>query len=177
VSRLAGCRRGAGVPSSTSTAARAQIVRRPLPHHVVASAVWQIGRLLRLHVRENFRQPLVFHDRARFNRSNLIEQFERQIDPVRPYRKSAVDVVYDFDFLAYEAAGQWCRIEDQHHPVIVQGQVLGNCSLFAPCQNLIEVLAGRQRPVQVFTVPRRTPEARVVISDEAGEPLIRCFHR
>ena len=93
---------------------------------------------------------------------DLVEHPERQRRPVEPNREPAVGVVHHLDLLACQAARQRRRVQHQHHPVIVQGKVARDRPLLPPRQDLVEIIRGRQLPVQILGVRGRAAKAVVV---------------
>ena len=60
--------------------------------------------------------------------------------------------------------------------VVLQGQAVGNRPLLAPGEDVGEIVAGRQWPMQVLGVARLLTEASVVIGQEAvGRRRGPCF--
>ena len=88
----------------------------------------------------------------------------------------AVRIVHDIDCLAHQAAGKRRRIQQEHHAVVMQGQVLGDSALLPPGENLAQSRRG-QLAVQVIGVLRLAPEPRVVIDHECRHPGVCCFDR
>src|ERR1700730_7727170 len=65
------------------------------------------------------------------------------------------------------------RVQQQHHPVIVQGQVARQRALLPPGQDLVQIIGWRQRPMQVLGIRRVAAETRVVGGDEPRQPGVR----
>ena len=82
---------------------------------------------------------------ARFSR----EPENPKEDPFELNREAAVRIVHDIDRLAHQTAGERRRIQQEHHAVVMQGQVLRDGALLAPGENLAEVVRLGQLAVQV----------------------------
>ena len=156
---------------------RLEVVRRPLPCDMPALLTRWISGLLRLHLLQHGRQPLVVDDRAGLHCLDLVEHLETERRSVELNREPPVRVVHHLDLLAHQATGQRRRVQHQHHPVIVQGQVARDCALLPPSQDLVQIIGLRQRSMQVLGVRRITAEARVVGGDEPGQPSVRRGNR
>ena len=76
-------------------------------------------------------------------------------------RKPAVGIVHDLDLFARQTAREGCRLQDQHHPVVMQGQVLRDGPFLPPGQDLVQIVPRGQLPVQVLGVRRFTAKARL----------------
>jgi hypothetical protein len=156
---------------------RLEVVRRALPRNVPALVPRRVGGLLRLDLLQHGRQPLIVDDRARLHCLDLVEHLETERCSVELNREPPVRVVHHLHLLAPQATGQGRGIEDQHHPVVVQGQVTRDCALLPPGQDLVQIIGLRQWPMQVLGIRRVAAEARVVGGDEPGQPGVRRGHR
>jgi hypothetical protein len=101
----------------------------------------------------------------------------RQRNPFVPNRKAPVRVVHYLDPLAGEPARERRRVEQQHHPVVAQGEIASDCPRLAPSQDLVEIVGLRQRAVQIFRVRRRPAETPIVVFNKPGQPCIGCRDR
>src|SRR5262249_40032124 len=63
-------------------------------------------------------------------------------------REPPIRVVHYLDLLAHQATGQRRRVQQQHHPVVVQGQVARDRALPPPSQDLVQVIGLCQRSMQ-----------------------------
>jgi len=97
---------------------------------------------------------------ARLHRLDLVEQLEAERRAVELNREPPVRVIHHVDLLSHQAARQRRRVQHQHHPVIVQGQVVRDRPFFLPGQHLIEVIGRAQRPMQVLGIRRLSAETR-----------------
>jgi hypothetical protein len=154
-----------------------EVVWRSLPRNVSALLPCRISGLLRLYLLQYGRQPLIVDDRAGLDCLDLVEHLETERCSVELNREPPVRVIHDLHLLAHQATGQGRGIEDQHHPVVVQGQVARDRALFPPGQDLVQVIGLRQRPMQVFGIRRVAAEALVVGGDEPGQPCVRHGNR
>src|SRR5580692_7266970 len=111
---------------------RLEVVRRPLPCDVPALLTRWISGLLRLHLLQHGRQPLVVDDRAGLHCLDLVEHLETERCSVELNRKPAVRVVYHLHLLAPQATSQGRGIEDAR-----------DRALFPPGQDLVEVIGWR----------------------------------
>src|SRR6202011_1628911 len=68
-------------------------------------------------------------------------------------------------------------LEQKHDLVVLQGQVTGDRPLFAPGEDVGEVVAGRQWPMEVLQVARLLAEAVIVISQESRQQFIAGGNR
>jgi hypothetical protein len=89
----------------------------------------------------------------------------------------AVGIIDNGDALATELAGDRVRLEQEDDFVVLQGQAVGNRPLLAPCQNVGEIIAGRQSPMQVLGVVRFLAEAGVVVVQETRQQFIAGANR
>jgi hypothetical protein len=149
-----------------------EVVRRPLPRNVPALLPCRVGGLLCLYLLQYGRQPLVVDNRAGLHCLDLVEHLETKRCSVELNREAPVRVVHDLHLLAHQATGQRGRVEQQHHPVVVQGQVARDRALLPPGQDLIQVIGLCQRPMQILSIGRVTAKARVVGGDEPGQPCV-----
>ena len=122
---------------------RLEVVRRSPPRHVPALPMRRVGGLLRLDVLQHGRQPLVVDDRAGLHCLDLVEQLETEHCSVELNREPSVRVIHHLHPLAHQAAGERRRIQEQHHPVIVQGQVARHRALLPPGQDLVQIIGLR----------------------------------
>src|SRR5208282_5563440 len=123
---------------------RLEVVRRSLPRNVPSLLVRRVGGLLRLHLLQYRRQPLVVDDRAGLHCLDLVKHLEIERRSVELNREPPVWVIHYLHFLAHQATGQWRRVQQQHHPVVVQGQVARDRALLPPGQDLVEVRLDRR---------------------------------
>ena len=111
------------------------------------------------------------------NLPQLVEGGVRQVEPTIADRQPAVGIIDDGDALAAELAGDLVRLEQEHDLVVLQGQVIGDRPLFAPGEDVGEVIAGRQWPMEVLGVVRFLAEAGVVIGQKTRQQLIAGGNR
>jgi hypothetical protein len=126
---------------------RLEVVRRSPTRHVPSLLTRRVGGLLHLDLLQYGRQPLVVDDRGGLHGLDLVEQLETERRAVELNREPAVRVVHYLYLLAYQATGQRRRVQQQHHPVVVQGQVARDRALLPPGQDLVQILGWCQRPV------------------------------
>src|SRR5271163_2836306 len=169
--------RTAWCPALRRQTRRLEVVRRSLPRNVPSLLTRRVGGLPCLHLLQHGRQLLVVDDRAGLNRLDLIEDLETERRSVELNRKPPVRIVHYLDLLAHQATGQRRRVEEQHHPVVVQGQVAGDRPLLPPGQDLVQIIGWCQRPMQVLLVRRVPPEAPIVGGNEPRQPSVRRGHR
>jgi hypothetical protein len=84
----------------------------------------RVGSLLRLHLLQHGGQPLVVDNRAGLHCLDLVEQLEAERRSFELNCKPPVRVVHHVDLLAHQSTRQRRRVQQQHHAVVVQGQVL-----------------------------------------------------
>jgi hypothetical protein len=101
----------------------------------------------------------VLDNRARCQRLDLVEHPERQGDTFVLYSETTVRVIHHLDLLSCEPAREARRVQQKHHPVLTQCEIVGDLPLLAPRQDLVEIVGRRQRTVQIFRVRRRSVEA------------------
>ena len=130
----------------------------------------RVGGLLRLQLLQYGRQPLVVDDCAGLHCLDLVEHLETERRSVELYREPSVRVVHHLHLLARQATGQRRRVQEQHHPVVVQGQVARDRALLPPGQDLVQIIGLRQRSMQILGIGRVAAEARVVGGDEPRQP-------
>ncbi len=82
-------------------------------------------------------------------------------------------VVHHLHLLAHQATGQRGRIQEQHHPVVVQGQVAGDRALLPPRQDLVQIICQYQRPMQLRDEFGRLSEA-IGANQAADEKVSRA---
>jgi hypothetical protein len=151
---------------------RLEVVRRSPPRSMSALLPCRISGLLRLYLLQYGRQPLIVDDRAGLHCLDLVEHLETEHCSIELNREAPVRVVHDLHLLAHQATGQRGRVEQQHHPVVVQGQIARDRALLPPGQDLIEVIGLCQRPMQILGIGRVTAKARVVGGDEPRQPCV-----
>ena len=86
-------------------------------------------------------------------------------------------IIDNGDALAAEFAGDLVRLQQEQNLVVLQRQAVGNRPLLAPGEDVGEVIAGRQWPMQVLGVARFLAEAGVVIGQETRQQLIAGGNR
>ena len=105
----------------------------------------RVGGLLRFDLLQYGRQPLVVDDRAGLHCLDLVEHLETERCSIELNREPPVRVIHDLHLLARQATGQRRRVQQQHHPVVVQGQVARHRALLPPGQDLVQIIGLRQR--------------------------------
>src|SRR5580704_7865772 len=65
-----------------------------------------------------------------------------QVEPAVADRQPAVGIIDDGDALATEVAGDRVRLQQEYDLVVLQGQAVGNRPLFAPGEDVGEIIAG-----------------------------------
>ena len=129
------------------------------------------------HHRQCSTQPFVLDNRSRRHGLDLVEHPERQRRAFKLNREPAIRIVHHIDLLACQPTRERRWIEQQHHPVVMQGQVVGDRPHLPPGQDLIQIVGRGQRPVQVLGIRRLPPETGVVAGDEARQPRVRRCKR
>jgi hypothetical protein len=66
-----------------------------------------------------------------------------QVEPTVADRRPAVGIIEDGDALAAEFAGELVWLDQEHEFVVLQGQVIGDRALFAPGEDVGELVVGR----------------------------------
>src|SRR4029077_17134136 len=122
----------AGGPPLRRQTRRLEVVRRPLSRNVCSVLPRRISGLLRLDLLQHGRQLLVVDDRAGLHGLDLVEYLETERRPVELNGEPPVRVVDYFHLLARQATGQRRRVQQQHHAIVVQGQVARDRALLPP---------------------------------------------
>ncbi len=133
--------------------------------------------LLLADVREDGAEVLVLDDACLRHLPQLVKGGVRQVEPTVADRQPAIRIIDHCDALAAELAGDLVRLQQEHNLVVLQGQVIGDRSLFAPGKDVGEFIAGRQWPMEVLGVVRLLAEAGVVIGQETRQQLIAGGNR
>ena len=123
-------------------------------------------------VREDGAEVLVLDDGGLRNLPQLVEGGVGQVEPTVADRQPAVGIIDDGDALAAELAGELVWLDQEHDLVVLQGQVIGNRPLLAPGEDIGEIVAGRQWPMEVLGVVRLLAEAGVVIGQKTRQQLV-----
>ena len=76
------------------------------------------------------------------NLPQLVKGGVGQVEPTVADRQPAVGIIDHRDALAAELASDLVRFEQEQNLVILQGQAVGNRPLFAPGEDVSEVVAG-----------------------------------
>ena len=140
-------------------------------------AVRRIVRLPRFHDRQHGRQPFVVDNRTRLDSLDRVKQPERQRGAVELNGKPPVRVVRHLDLLACQASCEWRRLQDQQHPVVVQGEVLRHRPRLAPGQDLVQIVCRGQCPMQILGIRRFPGKSSIIGGDEARQPCVRRLDR
>jgi hypothetical protein len=90
---------------------------------------------------------LVLDDRRLRNLPQLVEGGVGQVEPAVEDRQPAVGIVDDRDALAAELAGELVWLDQEHDLVVLQGQVIGDRALFAPGEDVGEIVVRRRKQV------------------------------
>ena len=98
--------------------------------------------LLLTDMRKYGAEMLVLDDGGLRNLPQLVKGGVRQVASAVADCQPAVGIIDDGDALAAEFAGDRVRLEQKHHLVVLQGQAVGNRPLFAPGEDVGEVIAG-----------------------------------
>ena len=122
-------------------------------------------------MRQDGAEVFVLDNACLRNLPQLVEGGVRQVKPTIADRQPTVGIIDHSDALAAELARDLVRLEQKHDLVVLQGQVTGDRPLFAPGEDVGEVIAGRQWPMEVLQVARLLAEAVIVISQE----IRQCF--
>ena len=128
--------------------------------------------LLLADMREDGAEVLVLDDGRLRNLAQRVEGGVRQVEATVADRQPAVGIIDNGDALAAEFAGDLVWLEQEHDFVVLQGQVTGDGPLFAPGEDVGEVIAGRQCPMEVLGVARFLAKAGVVIGQETRQQFI-----
>src|SRR5271155_3032553 len=123
-------------------------------------------------LREDCAKALVLDDRPLRDLTQLVKGGVGQVEPAVADRQPAVGIIDHGHALAAELAGDLVRFEQEQDLVILQGQAVGNRSLLAPGEDVSEVVAGCQGPMEVLGIVRLLTEAGVVIGQETRQQLI-----
>ena len=73
-----------------------------------------------------------------------------QLDALVAYLQPAIRMVVDGDALALEGRGNLVRLQQEHHPVVLEGEVLGDRSVLLPAEAAIHVLVVGHRSMDVL---------------------------
>jgi hypothetical protein len=92
-------------------------------------------------LREDGAEVLVLDDRRRRNLPQFVEGDVGQVEPTIADRQPAVGIINHGDALAAELARDLARLQQEQDLIVLQGQVIGNRALFAPGEDIGEVLA------------------------------------
>src|SRR6266853_6152633 len=133
--------------------------------------------LLVADMREDGAEMLVFNNSCLRNLPQLVEGGVSQVEPAVADRQPAVGIIDNGDALAAELAGDLVGLEQEHDFVVLQGQAVGNRPLLAPGEDVGEIVAGDQWPVQVLRVVRFLAEAGVVVGQETRQQFIAGANR
>ena len=93
-------------------------------------------------VREDGAEVLVLDNGGLRNLPQLVEGGIGQVEPTVADRQPAVGIIDDGDALAAELASELVWLDQEHDLVVLQGQVIGNRPLFAPGEDVGEIVAG-----------------------------------
>jgi hypothetical protein len=114
---------------------------------------------------------------SRLDSLDLVEHPKRQRSAVELHREPSVRIVHHVHLPAHQTTRQWRRLQDQHHPVVVQREVLRHGPFLAPGQDLVQIVRHGQLPMQILGVGRFPAEAGVVAGNEIRQPGIRRLDR
>jgi len=117
-----------------------EVVRRSPPGRMAPLLMRRIGGLLCFDLLQHRRQPLVVDDRAWLRGPDLVEYLKIERRSVELDREPPVGVIHNLHLLAHQTAGQRRRVQEQHHAVVVQGQVARHCALLPPGQDLVQII-------------------------------------
>ena len=117
------------------------------------------------------------HDHVGVHRANFVKHLEAEGDAVELDRKTPVRIIHNVDFLAHQSARLRCRIQYEHHPVIMQGEVVRDRPLLPPGQNLVQIIRRCQLSVQILGIHWLAAKSGVVIGDDARQPCVRRRNR
>src|SRR5277367_4144381 len=171
---------GASVRNAASGSASADfehVVDLPLAARCGLAARLRAFDLPLADLREDGAEVLVLDDGGLRNLPQLVKGGVRQVEPAVADRQPAVGIIDHGDALAAELAGDLVRFEQEQNLVILQGQAVGNRSLLAPGEDVSEVVAGCQGPMEVLGIVRLLTEAGVVIGQETRQQLIAGGNR
>jgi len=114
-------------------------------------------------VREDSAEMLVLDDGCLGNLPQLVEGGVGQIKPAVADCQPAIGIIDNGDALASQLAGDLVRFQQKYDLIVLQGQAVGDRPLFAPSEDVGEVIVGRERPMKVLGMARFLAEAGVVI--------------
>src|SRR6267378_6566561 len=176
------CCRAAAVPAAnvaagSSSADFEDVVELPLAAWRGLAARFCAFDLPLTDIGEDGAEVLVLDDAGLRNVPQLVKGGVGQVAPAVTDRQPAVGIIDNGDALAAECAGDLVRLQQEQNLVVLQGQAVGNRPLFAPGEDVGEVVAGRQWPMQVLGVARFLAEAGVVIGQESRQQLIAGGNR
>src|SRR6266436_3356345 len=164
--------RHANVAPGSSSADFEHVVDLPLAAWRGLAAILCALDLPFADMRQDGAKVLVLDDGRLRNLPQLVEGDVGQVEPAVADRQPAVGIIDNGDALAAELAGDLVGLEQKHYFVVLQGQAVGNRALFTPGEDVGEVIAGRQWPMEVLGVARLLAEAGVVIGQGTRQQLV-----
>lgn len=129
---------------------------------------WQLGLHRAAHL-QRLAEPLVLDDSALIHPCDPVEGAVGQGQALVADLNSAVREVIDDDLLPRQGARDLVGLEDEHHPVVLNRQRVGDGPFHALGEAAVEIVQRRERPVHILVVPGGLGEAAVVVGHEGRE--------
>jgi hypothetical protein len=95
-------------------------------------------------VREDSAEMLVLDDGCLGNLPQLVKGGVGQIKPAVADCQPAIGIIDNGDALASQLAGDLVRFQQKYDLIVLQGQAVGDRPLFAPSEDVGEVIVGRE---------------------------------
>jgi hypothetical protein len=93
-------------------------------------------------LREDGAEVLVLDDGDLRNLPQLVEEGVGRVEPTIADRQPAIGIIDNRHALAAELACDRVRLEQKHEFVVLQGQAVGDRPLFAPGEDVDQIVAG-----------------------------------
>jgi hypothetical protein len=126
---------------------------------------------------QNSAERLVLDDGRLRHLPQLVENPVRKLEALVGDRPAAIGIVANRDPLAAQPARDVARLQNEHHLVGLQGQVLGHGAFLTPREGLGQIVVRRQRPVEILGVPGRLAESPVEVGNKRRQGPIGGLDR